>query len=79
MSEPQMVSPLLDGMTLDCVLSSHGGVTVSRVIHTATGTRCIVKQISIPESETNTQALLLTGAVSDREEATAYYATVVDQ
>ena len=48
MPELNMVSPLLDGMTAERELSSHDGVSVYCVLHTASGTRCIVKHISIP-------------------------------
>ena len=79
MPELNMVSPLLDGMTAECELSSHGGVSVYRVLHIASGTHCIVKHISIPETKANTDALMLTGAVKNQEEAHDYYQSVVNR
>lgn len=79
MPELNMVSPLLDGMTAERELSSHDGVSVYRVLHTASGTHCIVKHISIPETKANTDALMLTGAVKSLEEAHDYYQSVVNR
>ena len=79
MPELNMVSPLLDGMTVERELASHGGVSVYRVLHTASGTHCIVKHISIPETKANTDALLLTGAVKNLDEANDYYQSVVNR
>lgn len=79
MSELHLISPLLDGMTVESEVSTHGGISVFRTLHTATGTRCIVKRISVPESDADTAALILTGAVKNNEEATNYYLSVVNR
>lgn len=68
MPDLSMVSPLLDGMQEEALLSSHDGVRIYRMLHAASGIRCIVKHISIPESKTDTEALYLTGAVKTQEE-----------
>lgn len=79
MPDLSMVSPLLDGMQEEALLSSHDGVRIYRMLHAASGIRCIVKHISIPESKTDTEALYLTGAVKTQEDAVRYYESIVDQ
>ncbi|MEA4965026.1 MAG: protein kinase [Oscillospiraceae bacterium] len=79
MSEFELISPLLDGMVLEAALSTHGGNAVYRVLHQTSGVRYIVKRISIPASKEHTQALVLTGAVTDEAGADAYYRTVLQR
>lgn len=77
MSDTFMVSPLLDGMLPETPLPESSGVF--RVRHQLSERSLIVKRISIPESPADTEALILTGAVSDDESALAYYLSVADR
>lgn len=78
LSEPQRVSPLLDGFVLGGAISEHHGVTCYPAIEESTGQRYILKIISIPASQSQVDALLLTGACSDREQVQAYYQDLTD-
>lgn len=73
MSEQEMISPLLDHLQYVGPLSSHDGTTCFLVRHEKLCKTFVVKRISIPQSEENTAALLLTGAFSDPQSAHAYY------
>lgn len=79
MSDFELISPLLDGMTVEETVSTHDGSTVYRVLHTESGARFILKRISIPESSANTHALILTGAVADEDGADLYYQAVLQR
>lgn len=73
MSEIKLVSPLLDGLkVLDC-FSTHGRSSCYYVEREDSEEQYVLKHISIPESETKIEALILTGAVADRAGAQAYY------
>lgn len=73
MSEPKLVSPLLDGFIMGEAISDHHGVRCYPAIRENTDERYIVKIISIPASQVQLDALLLTGAYSDQAEALAYF------
>ena len=73
MSEVKKVSPLLDDYSLGKPYSVHNGVTCCPAIHSVTNEKFILKQISIPESQTQVDAMLLTGACLDRTSAQLYY------
>jgi serine/threonine protein kinase len=73
LSEPKLVSPLLDGFILGEAISDHHGVSCCPAIHESTNERYIVKIISIPATQVQLDALLLTGACADREQALAYF------
>ncbi len=78
MSELNLISPLLDGMeVLECICE-HGGTACYLLSQAETEERFVLKRISIPASETKTQALLLTGAVKDEASAQAYYEEVAN-
>lgn len=77
MSETFMISPLLDGMLPEGPVPSGSGVF--RVRHQLSGKSLMVKRISIPESPADTEALILTGAVTDAEAAGEYYLSVADR
>ncbi len=67
------VSPLLDAMTVGECFSSHGGVSCYYIQHPESGREFVLKKISVPASQDQVQALLLTGAYSDEAEAEEYY------
>lgn len=72
MSELKLVSPLLDGMEAVRCLADHGASQLYLLRH-ASGEAFILKRLSIPESQTQVEALLITGAAANEEEAQRYY------
>ena len=67
------VSPLLDAMNVGECFSSHGGVSCYSIIHPESGREFVLKKISVPASQDQVQALLLTGAYANETEAEEYY------
>lgn len=78
MSEPKLVSPLLDGFIMGEAISSHHGVCCCPAIRENTDERYIVKIISIPASQVQLDALLLTGAYTDQAQALDYFKELAD-
>lgn len=78
MSEIKPVSPLLDGMNVLECFSNCGRSACYEAEHSETGEKYVLKHIPIPESETKTQALILTGAVENEAGAQAYYEDVAN-
>ena len=78
MSELNLISPLLDGLKLLEQFSERGGTRCYYLENPETGEQFVLKHISIPESETKTQALILTGAVADEAAANEYYETLAE-
>lgn len=73
LSEPRIISPLLDGFALGQSMSCHSGVSCYPAMRVDSDERYIVKTISIPASQTQLEALLITGAYPNAEAARAYY------
>lgn len=73
MSEPKLISPLLDGYSLGTAISDHDGVSCSPAVKENSENKYIVKVISIPASQTQLDALLLTGAYKDPGSAMDYF------
>lgn len=73
MSEPRIISPLLDGFALGHSMSEHSGVRCFPAMRVDSDERYIVKTISIPASQTQLEALLLTGAYPNAQAAQGYY------
>ena len=73
MSEPRYVSPLLDGFSLGQSISEHSGVACYPAMRDDSEKRYIVKKISLPASQVQVEALLLTGVFRDAEAVRAYY------
>ena len=67
------VSPLLDAMEVGECFASHGGVSCYSIVHPESGREFVLKRISVPASQDQVQALLLTGAYNDDAEAEEYY------
>ena len=78
MSEQKLVSPLLDGFVMGNPMNSHDGFRCCPAMKENTDEKYIVKIISIPESQVQLDALLLTGAHKDPAEATDYFKEVAD-
>lgn len=73
MSEPRLISPLLDNIIMGDPISCHDGIRCCPAMDKNTEEKFIVKIISVPASQTQLDALLLTGAFADHEEAKSYF------
>ena len=73
MSEARLISPLLDGFALGGSISTHSGVSCYPAMRNDSDERYIVKTISIPASQVQLEALLLTGAYPNAEAAQGYF------
>lgn len=73
MSDIKLISPLLDEFQMGDPISSHDGVRCCPAMRKGTDERYIVKIISIPASQTQLDALLLTGAYTDVNSALNYF------
>lgn len=78
MSEPKLVSPLLDGYIMGAPISHHDGVCCCPAMQENSDNKYIVKIISIPASQKQLDALLLTGAYSDTAAAANYFKDLSD-
>ena len=67
------VSPLLDAMEVGECFARHDGESCYLIHHPESGRVFVLKHISIPATESQVEALLLTGAYANEEEADAYY------
>ena len=67
------VSPLLDAMEIGECFARHDGESCYWIRHPESGRAFVLKHISVPAGEEQVQALLLTGAYANEEEADAYY------
>ncbi len=76
MSSPKLNLPMLSPYLLGEAMSSHDGVTCYPAIRRGTEEKYIVKVISIPASQSKVEALLLTGALSDKNAALEYFMTL---
>lgn len=78
MSEPKLISPLLDNFVMGDRISEHGGVSCCPAINKDTDEKYIVKIISVPASQVQLDALLLSGAYSDKGAAVSYFKSIAD-
>ena len=78
MSEPKLISPLLDGFAIGAPMSSRSGVCCCPAIKENSDKRYIVKIISIPASQVQLDALLLTKAYKDPADALEYFKSQAD-
>ncbi|MBR3978055.1 MAG: fibronectin type III domain-containing protein [Oscillospiraceae bacterium] len=78
MSEPKLISPMLDGFAMGEPIRDHNGVRCCPAMNNASGDKYIVKIISTPASQTQLEALILSGAFPDKESALEYYRGVTD-
>lgn len=76
MSEPKLISPLLDGFTMGQPVGEHDGVSCCPAIKEDTDKKYIIKIITIPATQTQMDALLLAGAYQDLSDAMEYYRTL---
>ena len=73
MSEPRYISPMLDGFSLGQAISDHSGVACYPAMRDDSEKRYIVKKISLPASQVQVEALLLTGVYKDEQAVGEYY------
>lgn len=73
LSEPRLISPLLDGYAMGGPISSHNGVCCCPAMRENADDKYIVKIISIPASQIQVDALLLSGAYRDQNAVLAYF------
>ena len=78
MSELKLVSPLLDGFVMGDAISDHDGVRCCPAMRENSDEKYIVKVISVPASQRQLDALLLTGAYKDASAAAEYFKTLAD-
>jgi serine/threonine protein kinase len=72
-SEPKLISPLLDGCVIGDPISDHHGVRCCPAMQTESESKYIVKIISLPASQVKLDALLLAGAFSSVDAAKVYF------
>lgn len=73
MSEPKLISPLLDNFIVGEPFSSRSGVRSCPAMDKESEDKYIVKIISSPATPSQMDAMLLSGAFSDTEAALQYY------
>ena len=78
MSEPKLISPMLDGFEMGAPISEHDGVRCCPAMRKDSDDKYIVKIISVPASQTKLDALLLTGAYPDKTSALTYFHEVAN-
>ena len=78
MSEQRLISPLLDNFVVGDPICEHDGVQCCPAIKKDTDEKFIVKIISVPESQTQAEALLLSGAFSSNDAIVSYYKSLAD-
>lgn len=76
MSEMKPISPLTEGFRMGESFSDHGRTQCFYLTRSETEEQFVLKHISIPESETKAEALILTGAVADEAGANEYYKAI---
>lgn len=78
MSEPKLISPMLDNFAMGDPISEHNGVRCCPAMEMGSDDKYIVKIISVPASQVQLNALLLTGAYLDQEAALSYFKDLAD-
>lgn len=78
MSEPKLISPMLDQFEMGGPISDHDGVCCCPAMRKNSDNKYIVKIISVPASQTKLEALLLTGAYASKSSALEYFKTLAE-
>lgn len=73
MSEIKLISPLLDNIDMGEPISDRCGVRACPAMNRDSGAKYIVKIVSSPATESQLDALLLSGAYSSKEAAVSYF------
>ena len=79
MSEMKPISPLTEGFRIGESFSDHGRTQCFYLTQSETEEQFVLKHISVPESETKAEALILTGAVADEAGANEYYKAIAEE
>ena len=78
MSEPKLISPMLDDFAMGAPISDRHGVRCCPAMPVGSDKRYIVKVISIPASQVQLEAFLLTGVYSNEAAALEYFKNLAD-
>lgn len=78
MAEPRLISPMLDAFMMGSPISEHHGICCCPAMKNDTDEKYIVKVISLPATQAQLDALLLSGAYADEESALRYFKELVD-
>lgn len=78
MSEPKLISPLLDNFVMGDSISDHHGVRCYPAMEQESDDRYIIKVISVPATPSQLDALLLSGAYADKDSALDYFRQQAD-
>ena len=73
MSDIKLVSPMLDNFIIGDPISDHCGIRGCPAMQKDSDEKYIVKIISVPASQVQYDALLLTGICADRDSALSYF------
>lgn len=73
MSEPKLITPLLDNYLMGAPISDHRGRRCCPALQKETEKKYFVKVISVPASQVQLDALLLSGAYPSTEAALKYF------
>lgn len=76
MSALKMISPLLDRMAVEKETAAHGSRSCY-ILRSTSGERFILKRLSVPASDSQVRALILSGAYPDEAAVHEYYGSVV--
>jgi len=77
-SEPKLISPMLDNYIMGGPISEHHGIRCCPAMHKESHEKFIVKVISVPASPSQIDALLLSGAFIDEASILTYFKEVTD-
>ena len=78
MSEPKLISPMLDNYLMGDPISEKAGIRCCPALERDSQEKCIVKIISTPASQSQLDALLLTGAYADAQAALQYFQSIAE-
>lgn len=78
MSEFKLISPMLDNFAMGDSISEHDGVCCCPAMENDSDKRYIVKIVSTPASQSQLEALLLSGAYADNDAANEYFRAITD-
>jgi serine/threonine-protein kinase len=73
MNTPRMISPILDGFQLNESIGYREGSVCCAATEIQSGKRFALKMISLPASDVQMNALIMTGAFSNRADANTYF------
>lgn len=79
MSDPKLIEPLLTNHIMGEPISDHNGVRCCPAIEKDSDQKYMVKILSIPASEKQLAALLLSGACKSKEDAQRYFKELADE